>query len=372
MSPDHKDWMAARIIHLPGGCRAINGLDPNVEFDPSALNGKIARIVTRAYGAIFADIKSLGLNIFGTDFFSNSLEMKGLTPPSWRSYHAWKDTVWPCEEEISRWSQIGNAAFNRKNGKLWDIASRISHQLRVCSWRLRQISESYSDQLHARVGGGEFQPGSRFEDGFTWLAYLSIQAFLVDACVLRDYMSEFYALFICQDQELLEKRPVTSMGSLKKRVLDKVSSSDIATKSLQAATAEGGWLHELGCYRDLVVHSAPLAKAQGRLFAVSDELRLGDTGSLPAVRLPIPDNPHAISKSRASGEHFEDFERQFELFVKATQGEAASADGLTYAHGALEQLTRLAHQLADQSPVGPEIPHFDETNIIGPIKITLI
>lgn len=371
MTTPSGDWKAVRVVHLTGGCRAINGLDPNVQFEPAALNGKKAAFVTRAYGTIFSDLETLKLELIGTDFYSHNLEVKGIHPPNWRPYHRFPRTVWPSEDEAQRWSQIGYAAFSRTNGRLWDVASRISHQLRVCSWRLRQVSESYCDQLGAKVGGGDFNIGTRFVDGYTWLAYLSIQAYLVDACVLRDYLAEYYALILRPDNELLGKNSITSMGGLlKRKVLNNIGSEDSVANALREATSEEGWLHELGAYRDLVVHSAPLAKAQGQMFAVATEVHLGTTGALPAIRLPIPANPLGIAKARTTGEYFDNFARQFELFVQASQGDAPSSDGMAYAHSALGRLTLLASQLADRSPVPPEMPHFNQTNIIGPVKVT--
>src|SRR5438105_3706009 len=87
------------------------------------------------------------------------------------------------------WRQIAHAAFKAKRGRLWDSASRIAHQLRVCGWRLRQVSEAYRDQLWAR-SDGKFAAGQHFQDQFTWLVYLAIQSFLLDACILRDYIAE--------------------------------------------------------------------------------------------------------------------------------------------------------------------------------------
>ena len=279
--------------------------------------------------------------------------------------------MWPCEEEVDTWSEIGHAAFTRNNGRLWDIASRVSHQLRVCSWRLRQISEAYSNQLNARAKS-KFQVGQRFQDAFTWLAYLAIQSFLVDACVLRDYLTEYYSLFLCPDQDLVGGSSITSMGKLKKKVLNNTKSEDPITKTLQASTDDGGWLYEVGAYRDLVVHSAPLAQAQGHLFAVADEVKLGSNGALPAIRLPIPAHPQVIAKSRANGEYFEDFSKQFEIFMLAMKGDTPSADGLVYAHTVLGHLATLARQMSQKSPVPPEIPHFDESSIIGPITINRV
>ncbi|MBD3811273.1 MAG: hypothetical protein IE917_03500 [Betaproteobacteria bacterium] len=362
-------WLAVRIVHLPGGCRAVNNLDPGVKFEPFAVNGKIATITTRAYATLFADLHTLGLKPFGVDFYSTGLEIKRLIPPDWRPFHQWSDTTWPCSDEADRWAQIGHAAFSRKDARFWDVSSRVSHQIRVCSWRLRQVSEAYREQLFAKASREKHSAGTRFEDGFTWLAYLSIQAFLVDASVLRDYLAEFYAQHLCPDPGLLVGRPITSMGSLKKRVLDKITSPDTVTNMLQVATSSGGWLRKLGSYRDLVVHSAPLAKARGRLVAVLEELSLGE-GALPAVRLPIPADPDDVSKSRASGSHFDDFENQYELFVRANHGDAESSDGLNYCYGVLEDLVGLARQIGIMSPIPPEIPHFDKTNIIGEIKVS--
>ena len=265
----------------------------------------------------------------------------------------------------------GSKGIPGKNIKLWDVGSRIAHQMRVCSWRLRQVSEAYREQLCAKVDKETLSTGDRFEDGFTWLAYLSIQAFLVDACVLRDYLSEFYALHLCPDPAFLLSGPITSMGTLKKRVLDKIKSPDAETSMLKTATADGGWLHKLGSYRDLVVHCAPLAKAKGPLFAVLEELPFKD-GALPAIRLPIPADPVAVSKSRASGVYFVNLEEQFELFLSANHGDAESSDGLTYCYDALGALAHLSRQLGNRSPIAPKIPHFDVTNIIDDIKITTL
>src|ERR1019366_8070066 len=205
---------------------------------------------------------------------------------------------------------ISHNSHKRKKGRLWDLASRISHQMRVCSWRLRQISEAYREQLFAKYDGSEFRKGQRFEDGFTWLAYMSIQSFLVDACILRDYLAEFSAHFIYTSHQS-RRAALTSMAALKKKILDTIADADAVTQFLKDATSDGGWLKELGEYRDLVVHSAPLAKAEQKLFAVCDVIDIGEPGgSLPCVKFPIPENPQIISKMRATGSLSEDFTLQ--------------------------------------------------------------
>jgi hypothetical protein len=161
------------------------------------------------------------------------------------------------------------------------------------------------------------------------------------------------------------------MAGLKKKVLDKIVDADAVTQFLKAATGDGGWRKELGEYRDLVVHSAPLAKAEQKLFAVCDVIDIGESGGLlPSVRFPIPENPQVISKMRATGDLFEDFTLQFEAFIKAIASEMPNRDGLIYAHDVMSKLVTLSAMLADKSPLRPEMMVFDKSNIIGAVRIT--
>jgi len=373
MTDPQQSWPASRIVHLAGGCRAINTNNPGptVDLHPITTNGKQAGFTLPRYGAIYHSLQSLGLIIVGVEFYSHVLEARGKVPPNWRPYHGTATTAWPWDETDMKWSHISHNAHKRKNGRLWDLASRISHQMRVCSWRLRQISEAYREQLFAKCDGSEFRRGQRFEDGFTWLAYLSIQSFLVDACILRDYLAEFSARFIYASHLKSARVAVTSMAGLKKNILDTIADVDAVTQFLRAATSDGGWLKELGEYRDLVVHSAPLAKAEQKLFAVCDVIDIGESGgSLPCVKFPIPENPQSISKMRATGGLFEDFTLQFEAFVKAIASEMPNRDGLVYAHNVMSKLATLSAMLADKSPLPPEMMGFDESNIIGGVWIT--
>lgn len=294
MPDQQQSWPAARIVHLSGGCRAINNNDPGpiVVLFPIATIGKQVQLTLPSYGAIYPSLQSLGLFIVGVEFYSHVLEAKGKVPPNWRPYHRCATTAWPWDEPDMKWSHIGHNAHKRKNGRLWDLASRISHQMRVCSWRLRQISEAYREQLFAKYDSSGFPQGQRFEDGFTWLAFLSIQSFLVDACILRDYLAEFSAHFIYASHLKSATAALTSMSGLKKNILDKIADADAVTQLLKAATSEGGWLKELGEYRDMVVHSAPLARAEQKLYAVCEVLDIGEHREPAPVRqVPDPGQP---------------------------------------------------------------------------------
>lgn len=374
MDEKKQNWPAARIFHLLGGCRAINNSGPVIELYPNVLEEKIARFNINEYGSAYLELRKLGLKIIGVDFYSNILEVEGNMPPDWRVYRVYnlnKQTSWPCWDAFQIWSNIGSNSFEKDNWVLWDLASRIAYQLQVCSWRLREVSESYDNQLNAKLGlkGSGFKLGQHFADGFTIFMYLSLQAFLIDACILRDYLAEFVAkfvFFISYPETEISK--VTSMSGLIKKILKKKekigANSDVLLEQLKEDTSEGGWIHLLGSYRDLVVHWAPLVQAKHKLFAICHEIDIGG-GKLPAIFCPIPKDPDEIKTSRVRGILFSDLALRLES-LSSTQDKI---DGLEYVHTIMNKLSHLALKLAKYSPVEPTMMHFDKTNISSPIII---
>jgi hypothetical protein len=283
MQSQQSGWLAARTVHLVGGCRAFNGFDPAVEFFPRTLDGKVMRYQSRQYGRLYAELASMEIAPIGFEFLTNSLEAKELVPTNWRAYYPrGGKEIWPCNDEMDRWSHISYAAGQVDDAVLWDIARRISHQLRVCAWRLYQLSEAYRVQLRARTAESDFKPGVRFEDGFTWLGYLAVQVFLVDACVLRDYFAEFFATYACPDSAKSHGH-ISSMAGLRRAVLSKASCADRLFNDLNSATSKGGWLYVLGAYRDLAVHCVPLARAESKLWALATEFPIKGAKSLAAI-----------------------------------------------------------------------------------------
>jgi hypothetical protein len=368
MTASQIEWRVGRIFHIPGGIRAQNWCTPKVDLQPDTLDGKIAQLTSKAFGGTFDELESIGLFVIGVDFYSHAFEVEGRTPPQWRSHHS-PVRGWPCNTAFTKWRQIAHASYKREKGHLWDLASRIAHQLRVCEWRVRQVSEAYKEQLHARCQS-EFKAGLRFRDGFTWLAYLSIQSFLIDACILRDYFSEFAAYFIYVTECGEPKAKVTTLAGLKKRVLNGKDQSDALGVYLNEAIDERGWLKELGAYRDLVMHSAPLAQAEAKLFAVQDVFLLPQGRQLPCIVCPLPEVPQDISTARARGSAFANFKDQFESFAKASRGESPSKDGLRYVHSVLGRLCELSEIVSGQSPVEPEEIIIDDAELLSPIVIT--
>lgn len=363
------DYPAGRIVHLSGGCRAINPPGPKVTIEPSIIQGQVPLIELTNYGSIYKRLEQSGLKILGVDFIGNNLVSSGAIPPEWRPFHRTATTPWQSFEVQQKWSNIGHGAFENKDGRLWDTASRISYQLNACSVRLKEISDAYYNQLIGRIKSNDFKNGYIFEDGFTLFMYLALQSFLIDSCILRDYLAEFVCLYICEQKWQIETQILTTMSKLNSAVLQKHDINDALFQNLKSYCLESGWLFQLGSYRDLVVHSAPLARSGRKLFAKSDYLEIDNSVNVPQIYCHIPANPSEIRASRSNGNIFQDFESQFDVFVQAAKGDISKIDGLEYSWDVYGRLVLLSAMIAEYSPVEPKMMTFDDSNIIGPITV---
>jgi hypothetical protein len=105
-------------------------------------------------------------------------------------------------------------------------------------------------------------------------------------------------------------------------------------------------------------------------FLKCEELKIVGGGKLTMVRCPIPENPAEILTSRSKGCHFEDFDKQFNIFVETAKGGIPIIDGLDYDSAVLGNLAILSDKVAEKSPIAPQMMVFNNSNIIGEIKIT--
>jgi hypothetical protein len=356
-------WPSSRLFHLTGGVRAYNLEGPETDFEPMVLGDKVCKIRVPNYASAYKHIESLGVQVIGVDFYTHALELKGEAPPHWRVF----SRGWPTATQAQQWAEISHAAFEEKNGHLWDLASRISQQVRTCDWQLRQVSQAYAAQLMGRYKQKSIAAGSRFVDGFTNLAYIAIQSYLIDACTLRDYLAEFLAHFTWK-QLLKAEEVIDSLTGLRTKILLRVPRPDPLADFISTSIADGGWLRQLGEYRNLIVHTAPLAMAGGRWFATIEHRPFPESHMMPILRLPLPTNPSQLKKERSSGKLFTDFNAQFEAFTRAVKGQVPWVDGLDYLWTTHVQLADLAAQVASTSPVKGKMMTFDDSNIIGEIR----
>ncbi|WP_143498865.1 hypothetical protein [Pseudomonas sp. Irchel 3A18] len=363
------EWpMVLRELHLHGGGRILSGGGPKTTCRPNMVSNRSLVITLRSFGSLYSDVKSLGLSIVGCDFYTNDDEVNGLDPPQWRSMNIAAKPLWLCNDQCNEWSFIAHSAFKQSKGLLYDIASRIDHQLRVCEWRLRQLSEVYEQQLKSRLREAPFLAGKQFLDGYTSLCYLALQSFLVDACVLRDYLSEFYYEAIVKVVDA-DASKITTLNRLLKR-WKQHPPTDPAGKELRASAQLGQWLFELGAYRDLVVHVAPLANAGRTLFAVTRTIEMPHGESLPAIKLPLPSNPADLTKERVTGRYFQDPDLGFARLKNIIENTPDSRDSLEYAHLCMQKLGAVASSVSKVSPVAPEMPLIASKDIVGDIRFS--
>lgn len=356
-----------REVHLLGGGRAFNGMNPKVDIHPSTVTKKTLTIHLKDYHSLFHNLNTAGLEVIGCDFFTTPESANGYAPPQWRSMNK-NGKIWLCAEEGDNWSFIAHSAFKHKKGLLCDIASRISHQIRACEWRLRQLSESYADQLKSRTYSDAFKDNQRFFDEYTSLTYLSLQSFLVDACVLRDYLSEFYSEVTPNEINNGQINKITTLSGLLRYWKISPPKNPVGKEILTSAKP-GQWLFELGSYRDLVVHTAPLAQAGRTLCAVTKLFNLPHSEKLPGIKLPLPNNPARLKTERSSGRYFNDPELNFARFQNLIDDLDNTKDSLEYAHSCMQSLGAMAKSVSTLSPVKPEIPLITKSDIIGEIKI---
>lgn len=342
--------MVLRELHLAGGCRALNGMDQYVDLNIPTLSGRNIRVKIASFPSLYHEVKKLRIPIIGCDFFHDPNQVSGLVPPEWRVKSA-SGPIWLCTDQGHEWAFIKNSAFEEKNGILCDLASRLSHQIRACEWRLRELSECYARQLASSLPK-KYNRSSLFLDGNTSLCYMAFQSFLIDACILRDYLCEFYAAVVLSGPNATKEK-ISAVGGLIKH-FDKKPPSDAVGKAILASTKRGQWLCELGAYRNLVVHAAPLSQAGESLYAVVRHYALPQGEILSTVKLPIPKSPSGLREARDNKSYFQDVGiARFSNSVKDVEN---CADALEYSHLCMQLLGALSDSIAKISPLKPSIP----------------
>ena len=76
-----------------------------------------------------------------------------------------------------------------------------------------------------------------------------------------------------------------------------------------------GWLKELGAYRDLVMHSAPISIANHQLYCIQEIISLPDSKQAQSVRFPIPGNPDGLYRQRCKRDDFDKYVKELELIA---------------------------------------------------------
>lgn len=338
-----------------------------MQVQPRVLSGRILEFPATSIGDVIRKCHRLGIYVFGAAAISHKLEFEGNVPAEWRMVHYQPHGAWICHDTKTFWSQIAFQAAKAKSGRLWDCAGRISYQIEACVLRVQELSEGYVTQLNSVLGCKGFRDGSRMSDLWTQAIFLRIQAFFTDACILRDNLSEFAAVF---KYKLDDGRRVTTLAGLLKN-LKRIGCSDALTQKLQGISQEGEWLAELGAYRDLITHSAPLALARRQLWFWCKLIKLPCGEELPTVQFPLPENPADIMRARSKSD-YANFEMLVTEFAGPAEVSPSMKDALRYVHRVMGELASLALDLSQYSPVAPQMPVFTDKDLKGPVTWTSV
>lgn len=351
------------VLHLFGGARATWGThDPQpAQVEPRVISGRRMEFPATSIGDVIRKCHRLGTYVCGAAAVSHKLEFEGIVPAEWRMLHYQPHQAWICDEAKTCWSQIAFHAAKAKSGRLWDYAARISYQIEACVLRVREISEGYATQLHSVLGRSGFHDGSRMNDLWTQAIFLRIQSFFTDACILRDYLSEFAAAFVYK----LDHGRVSTLSGLLKH-LKRIGGSDMLTQKLQSVSQDGAWLAELGAYRDLITHSAPLALARRQLWFWCKLVELPCGEQLPTVRFPLPKHPAEIMRARNKSD-YANFEMLAAQFAGPAEVDPSMKDALRYIHRVTGELASLALDLSRHSPIAPQMPVLTADDLQGPV-----
>jgi hypothetical protein len=339
-----KEWPALRVIHINGGSRAINDCNNIVNICPLQ-NGKKIQFCITEYSSIYKELTEKGISILGIEFYSNYYEYNDISPPQWRVNYKHNNIF----DTIQKWARLTHAGIKKQDGRFIDITSRIRYQLDCCDWRLKEISDYYNKQLLSILADDKFEDCKKFENRYSQLSYLSIQSFLIDACILRDFLAEISYLY-CYDG-VYSNENITTMNSLRKIILKAGKSNDELTKYIiENANKEDGWLTKLGTYRDVITHGAPIQLAYDRLFSVCKTVKLSNSEEIPSVSCPLPINIKEIERKR-SKIFYKNYDELQNIF---TSDKEDAIDGMEYCYGILCNLTFLSNIIIEKLPYIPE------------------
>ncbi len=178
-----------------------------------------------------------GLIVLGVDLFAHRIEQTGLAPPDWRVYRL-PAGQWIGEETTQAWSEIRSSDADFNHDLLVHMAGQISHHLRECGWRLRQVSNAYHEQLVSWTRSKRFGDGRRSFDAFTWAIFLAVESYLIEACRLRDRLNTFFVWAV------LGHADMPSSKSLQKLPAGAAANGEGLAQALLLARQDGCWLKQ--------------------------------------------------------------------------------------------------------------------------------
>lgn len=350
-----EDWPnVARIVHVAGGTRVF--VDPDSQRLLASPNGSWSGPHIAAYHDLFPTIFATGTNLIGCEFYSYKRQLDGLDEPHWWPlYHTTSGIRTPLKI-FQDWSGISQQA--RQDGK-YSAHKRsqiIWTQMRICSWRLFDLSNAYASHLSALCKDGRHSPGTKFDGSFSQFMFISAHAMFSELSSLRDYLASYSAIEIFG----LDPRRFDSMP----RLLDGGGLETLDHPLSLSIIDAAHWLEMFGHYRNIITHNAPLSSATG---GWTEQYLLETSGGpLRQVRLRLPSDPATVREDLRNQSAFSNSSfRLREDYLLETDG----PDVLTYCWWALGHLLSLADKVAKHSGIVPTMPVITDEDIIGDVTL---
>jgi hypothetical protein len=344
----------ARVAHLLGGLRSRCGGDTSASLNLVGVDENLFDWQLRSPNEFFGWLRWLGLTLVGTDTALIQSARPDLEPPLWQSYSAAIGKKRSSLPTRLLWSDLANGSYEASNLSLHDLSARIHFHLQAVDWRLRALSESYGRELSNLVENHKFEHGERQYTGHTEAIFLALHAFMVEACVLRDYLAEYVASVT--QTTLANGSPIRRMSKLRPVLSSLASTYSKLGEELSAATdpTTPGWLAVLGAYRDLVIHSGPLAMVSHGIYSRGRYVETAAGIGVPIIELPLPECPADLAKLRARGQHLRGSADWIEKTWASSVAGTEDVDALAYCASVVEKLTDLSERLIPLSPVSPK------------------
>lgn len=265
------------VLHLDFGLRAGNGIDkrPFLEWA-----GRHASMPFPSMNHFLSFMSKYGIHFIGHE--EVDADAQGLAPSIWNVHDPHGAGSAGIDFVTSGTINVLNQSGSSEEGEL---ARNIAFSVRAMAYRLRDVSNSYADQLYYGLMAGT-QAGKRFSNLDTLKVFLNIHSFLVEAGTLRDHLAALLAV------KVFAKPKLTKMSQILDFLRKEQRAEPIAAELLAISdrSAPTGWLARLSNLRNLVVHSAPITSFQKMHALTMDFEKIGDE-QVPVVRFLVPIDP---------------------------------------------------------------------------------
>lgn len=353
-----KEWKPARIVHLLGGLRAVDGRAESVLIQ-IAPNRQLLRFATPKYEQLYATLGGLSQTAIGVEF-PHPLTWEGRMAADWECF--FPTLGFRVMEERRAWSNIRHSASRSGEAQVYDAASRCVTYLDLLDIRLMELSSAYNRVLRAGIAE-DTKPGHLFSNSYMREIDAAIHAFVADAGSFRDLIAEIVWEFAIRgDGE------VTRFSSFIKKA--KGTSSPVGAELLEAGEGEG-WLSILTDLRNNIVHVAPVGRSAGFHFCEVREVPCGRVNVVPTLHYPL-----LSANGKIWGGAAKDmvFTSENEPAIKAALAEykeylAGSIDGLTYAWQTIQRFAELLTRIRTETELHGETPTITDKDIIGEVKV---